>query len=81
MLITPLKTWPLKLLMAAGIACMFGGPLILLAIDIILHMALLSNVFIYAGVRRVLTERSPHLVALRRLPSSLRPNPTEEFQN
>ncbi len=65
--------------MAAGIASMFGGPLILLAIDFILHMAMLSDVFVYAEGRRVPTERSPHWVALRRLPASLRPNPTEEW--
>ena len=37
LLMTPRKTWPLKLLMAAGMASMFGGPLMILAMAVILH--------------------------------------------
>ena len=36
LLMTPRKTWPLKLLMAAGMACMFGGPLMILAMAVML---------------------------------------------
>lgn len=76
---TPLNTWPLKLLMAAGIASMLGGPLILLAIDCILPVGALSNVLVQSRSRRLLTERSLYCVALRRLLSSLHPNLIEEY--
>jgi len=75
---TPLNTWPLKLLMAAGIASMLGGPLILLAIDCILRMGVISSVLVQSRSGSLLTERSLNWVALRRLLSSLHPNLIEE---
>jgi len=65
--------------MAAGIASMLGGPLILLAIDCILPVGVLSHVLVQSRSRRLLTERSLYWVALRRLLSSLHPNLIEEY--